>query len=48
MMLIRNEFPCYPLSAEGGLPYRARKLRENSGRLENPQATAISRMLMVE
>ena len=35
-------------SADGGLPYRARKLRENSGSEEKPQATAISCMLMVE
>lgn len=37
-----------PRNAEGGRPYLARKFRENSGRDENPQATAISRMLMVE
>ena len=37
-----------PRSAEGGRPYLVRKFRENSGKDENPQATAISRMLMVE
>lgn len=35
-------------NADGGFPYRARKFRENSGSEENPHATAISRMLIVE